>query len=183
MPADTFSLVEEKCGIIFASAPAIRQIIAYRLRVGTFKPSKERQAPDEDFTRFRWRINLRDIFWYRQAPMVNNRVLRPRRIFYPPPPESNTSATSADAPPEKSMLGVVGEKIKSALHLSARDKSSGWGSLLSNEHARNKRMDLSEARGKGWPGLGSQPAVRSIAGRVEGWNGPHDSSQDEEAIP
>lgn len=65
IPSDTFSLVEEKLGIICASLPALRQLHAYRKRVKTALPTSERQPPNEDFARMRRKIHMRDIFWYR----------------------------------------------------------------------------------------------------------------------
>lgn len=81
IPSNTFSMVEEKAGIIFASCPALRQFITYRKRVGTVLPSNKRQAPNADFVKMRRRINLRDIFWYRKPSMTNGRVLAPRQTF------------------------------------------------------------------------------------------------------
>ena len=67
MPIDMWSMVEEKCGIIFASGPAIRQFIAYYRRVGTVLPSRRRQTPGGDFVKMRYRITFKDLFWYRRS--------------------------------------------------------------------------------------------------------------------
>lgn len=67
MPIDMWSMVEEKCGIIFASGPAIRQFVAYYRRVGTVLPSRRRQIPGGDFVEMRYRITFRDLFWYRRS--------------------------------------------------------------------------------------------------------------------
>ena len=65
MPNKWFGMVEEKCGIIFASAPAVRQFFAHRARTGTFSPSKRQYGQNEDFNKMRRRIIFRDIFWFR----------------------------------------------------------------------------------------------------------------------
>ena len=73
--------MEERFGNIFACAPAIRQFFAYYHRVGTILPTEDRQKPDEDFVKLRRRINFRDIFWFRNADMVNGRVLEAKVFF------------------------------------------------------------------------------------------------------
>ena len=55
--------VEAKMGIILACGPSVRQMYAYRRRTGTLFPSDKRQPPNSDFHAFRYRVNLRDIFW------------------------------------------------------------------------------------------------------------------------
>ncbi|KAI9711556.1 MAG: hypothetical protein M1820_002121 [Bogoriella megaspora] len=52
MQANTIAMVEEKCGIVLASGPAIRQFVAHWQRTGTCLPSKTRQAPKQEFGRF-----------------------------------------------------------------------------------------------------------------------------------
>ncbi|KAI9703027.1 MAG: hypothetical protein M1820_006018 [Bogoriella megaspora] len=81
--------MEERFGNIFACAPAIRQFIAYRQRVGTVWPTASRQKPNEDFVKSRRQITLRDIFWYRHADFVNNQIFEAKPIVQkaiePPP--------------------------------------------------------------------------------------------------
>lgn len=74
VPSYYFTVFEDKLGIIFACAPAIRQCGAYRSPTHTFLPSKQQQYPSEDFEKMRYRISLRDIFWYRKARTVGDRV-------------------------------------------------------------------------------------------------------------
>ena len=69
-------MIEEKCGITFACGPAVRQFFAYRARTGTFLPSRQRAPPNEDFTRMRHRITLRDIVWFRPTAFTNSAVSR-----------------------------------------------------------------------------------------------------------
>ncbi|KAI9714793.1 MAG: hypothetical protein M1820_000082 [Bogoriella megaspora] len=124
MTSNTFALMEEKCGIIFASAPALRQFAAYIGRLHTAVPSKGRQYPDEDFTRFRRRVNLRDILWYRKPSLVEGRVLRPQQLFHPPTSDQTAHAETVVSPPEKeraeqaaqiSMLDVIRGKFKNVV--------------------------------------------------------------------
>lgn len=70
IPSDTFSLVEEKLGIICASLPALRQLYAYRKRLRTTLPTQSRQPPNEDFSKMRRKVHLRDIFWYHRHSSV-----------------------------------------------------------------------------------------------------------------
>ena len=189
MPSNIFGMVEEKCGIIFASGPAIRQFIAYRRRVGTFSPNKKRQPPEEDFTNFRKRVNLRDVFWYRKPTLVDGRVIRPQRIFHPPTKVKETSE-EADRLAQRSMLDHLRVKIgeffrslassqapsrgikspqatQSRFRFKARDKLAEWHLLRSNNSAANARLAMSAERGAGWPGLGSEPAERHVARRLD----------------
>ena len=76
-----FGMTEEKCGIIFACCPAIRQFVSYRQRVGTYLPSTHRQQPGEDLRKMRRRIMLRDMFWFRKPIVVNGRVFNPKSAF------------------------------------------------------------------------------------------------------
>ena len=64
----SFSFMEEKLGIFFASCPMIRQLLAYIQRHRTLRPTRDRIPPNADFLAMRKRIELRDIFWYRQPP-------------------------------------------------------------------------------------------------------------------
>lgn len=63
-----FRQPREKLGIIFACGPALRQLYGYYKRVGTIKPTKNRQNPEQDFVKMRGRITWRDIFWYTSNP-------------------------------------------------------------------------------------------------------------------
>ncbi|KAI9688022.1 MAG: hypothetical protein M1820_010329 [Bogoriella megaspora] len=165
IPPSMFSIVEQRCGIIFASGPALRQLIAYRRRTGTFLPSKLRQPPEQDFVRFRRRVNLRDIFWFRQPPLSNGRVLRPQQIFHPPPMEmSDDTGKSVDKKAEISMLDSWTWKVKHAFSggkhspspssnkelsteksdYSLKTKLWNWDTLASQDRSRN---DESENRG------------------------------------
>ena len=205
VPSNTFSLVEEKCGIIFASAPALRQFIAYRRRVGTFYPSKYRQAPNEDFAKMRRRVRLRDILWYRQPKVQDDgRVTDARPMLG----RSSTSeavdqVSKHQSCAEMSPLDVGGKKMSAAFHINKKSSadtgasgSSGSSSrvhllmhklglrggnssssfLRSNEHARNARLDQSADRGQGWPGLASTAAGRSIARRYGAWRPSEEES-------
>ncbi|KAL9611375.1 MAG: hypothetical protein Q9204_009024 [Flavoplaca sp. TL-2023a] len=108
-------MFEDKLGIIFACAPALRQFWAYRTRTHTFLPSKHQQYPNQDFEKMRSRINLRDIFWYRKAHSVGDRVFEATPIF-----RSRSPPPSSDDPerPKKinsSILDIWENKIKHVL--------------------------------------------------------------------
>ncbi|KAL9087672.1 MAG: hypothetical protein Q9165_006596 [Trypethelium subeluteriae] len=116
-----FGLVEEKCGIIFASAPALRQFVAYVSHRRTVLPVKDRQYPDEDFTRFRRRVNLRDLVWFRTPSLVEGRVLRPQRLFHPPTSDQIADSETlvdqnekkeVEKAAEKSVMDVMRGKLK-----------------------------------------------------------------------
>ncbi|KAI9727271.1 MAG: hypothetical protein M1828_006890 [Chrysothrix sp. TS-e1954] len=194
----TFSLVEEKCGIIFASAPAIRQFVAYRKRVGTFKVTSKRQYPEEDFVSFRRRVNLRDIFWYRKASLNEDRVTKPQRAFHPPKMLDTPSADHSGATAEKSLLDIWGDRTKrlfgsgSAPSTRANNSTSmsssgggirgklsrkfpNWEVMRSVEGADNARMQDSAERGQGWPGVDNELAGKHIARRIKGWGSTDDS--------
>ena len=84
---------ETSLGIIIACGPALRQFWAYKKRTQTILPTKYRQYPDEDFEKMRYRIHLRDVFWYRRAVSVGNRVFDATPIFRSssPPPDASSS--------------------------------------------------------------------------------------------
>ena len=130
-------MIEDNFGVIFACAPAIRQLYAYHRRTGTILPGKDRQRPNEDFKKMRRKINFRDIFWYRQAVLTEGRVRDAHPIFqhqansdteclaapeYPPndvPPECLLSdippESLPDAPPpvtQKSVMDWWEDRIK-----------------------------------------------------------------------
>lgn len=56
-----FSMVEEKLGITFASAPALRQLIVYINHHHTMLPVPNLPPPNHDFLTMRKRVNVRDI--------------------------------------------------------------------------------------------------------------------------
>ncbi|KAI9663370.1 MAG: hypothetical protein M1831_002654 [Alyxoria varia] len=72
LPPCYFTMVEEKLGTTVACAPAIRQFVSYVRRTGTARPSKRRQPRNADFVKFRQRVKLRDIFWYRKPDLGGN---------------------------------------------------------------------------------------------------------------
>ena len=196
MPSDTFSMVEEKCGIIFASCPALRQFWAYRKRAGTVFPSNKRQAPDADFVKMRRKINLRDIFWYRKPIVTDGRVIDAHPTFQHPYNDVEHMPEGAQTTAEKSPIDIWGQKIKRKMsgsssrqrllsqnsnsshdggfwhRLRFRKSSNGTGYLKSEESARQARLEGSANRGQGWPGLGSEHAERSIARRYDRMNLP-----------
>ena len=161
MPSETFSLVEEKCGIIFASAPALRQLYAYIHRVRTGVPTKDRQYPNEDFTRFRRRVNLRDIFWYRQPLLNNGRVVRPQQMFHPSTSDQVSEAEHVVPQPEmehvndvskNSMLDVIGRKVKRVFGARPGENTEK-SRILSASKDSNNAM---KTRLWHWNSLGSQ---------------------------
>ncbi|KAL9074663.1 MAG: hypothetical protein Q9157_004292 [Trypethelium eluteriae] len=138
MTSKMFGLVEEKCGIIFACAPALRQFAAYVSHRHTVFPTKDRQYPDEDFTRFRRRVNLRDLIWFRTPSLVEGRVLRPQRLFYPPTSDQIADSETlvdqkekkeAEKAAERSMIDVMRGKLKNIV-------AGGDSSTVSQKTAR-----------------------------------------------
>ncbi|KAI4234516.1 MAG: hypothetical protein L6R40_006721 [Gallowayella cf. fulva] len=81
MPSSYINAFEYHLGILVACGPAIRQFCAYRGRTHTFLPSKQRQCPNQDFEKMRYRITMRDIIWYRKALMLGDRVIDAASIF------------------------------------------------------------------------------------------------------
>lgn len=108
------SSFEVNLGMIFACGPAIRQFWAYRSRTHTSLPTKRRQYPNEDFEKMRYRINLRDIFWYRQAQMVGNRVFDAAPIFKSksPPPNASSGNPQVSSQVSNSALDDWERRIK-----------------------------------------------------------------------
>lgn len=114
IPAYYFSSFECNLGIIFACGPALRQFWAYRTRTHSLLPTKARQYPNEDFEKMRYRINMRDIFWYRKAQMVGNRVFDASRIFrsQSPPPDASSSSPHSSSQVSNSILDVWEKKVR-----------------------------------------------------------------------
>ena len=107
-------MFEIRLGMIFACAPAIRQFWAYRKRTKSFLPTQHRQYPNEDFEKMRYRINLRDVFWYRNAPMIGNRVFEAARVFQskPPPPDASSGDPQSCSEVSHSALDMWEKRIK-----------------------------------------------------------------------
>lgn len=118
-------MFEDKLGIIFACAPALRQFWAYRARTHTFLPSKHQQYPNEDFEKMRARINLRDIFWYRKARTVGDRVFDASPIFRSKPPPPSSDDPERPKKINSSILDIWENKIKHAL-TSSHDQKVLW---------------------------------------------------------
>ena len=116
IPAYYFSSFECNLGIIFACGPALRQFWAYRSRTHTSLPTKARQYPNEDFEKMRYRINMRDIFWYRKARTIGNRVFDASPIFRSrsPPPDASSSNRQSSTQVSSSILDVWEKKIRNA---------------------------------------------------------------------
>ena len=116
MNTNTIGMVEEKCGIIFASGPAVRQFFAYWRRTGTPFPSEKRQRPDQDFQRFRYRVIWRDIFWYRQPSLTDGRVLGPQEMFCAPysgiSNGSNSTEKNVNETAKKSAINSMAGRMK-----------------------------------------------------------------------
>ena len=110
VPAYYITVVEVNLGIVFACGPAIRQFWAYKTRTHTSLPSTHRQSPNEDFEKMRFRINVRDILWYRKAQMVGNRVFDATPAFRSKPPVPSASSKSTSQV-RNSVLDVWEKKI------------------------------------------------------------------------
>jgi len=124
IPAYYFSSFECNLGIIFACGPALRQFWAYRTRTHTSLPTKARQYPNEDFEKMRYRINMRDIFWYRKAQMVGNRVFDASPIFRSksPPPDASSSNPQSSSQVSNSILDVWEKKVRNVFRFNSDHK-------------------------------------------------------------
>ena len=114
VPAYYFTMFECNLGIIFACGPAIRQFWAYRSRTHTSLPTNDRQYPNEDFVKMRYRVNLRDILWYRKAQMVGSKVYDATPIFRSksPPPDASSGQAQSSSQVSHSVLDVWEKRIK-----------------------------------------------------------------------
>ncbi|KAI9696360.1 MAG: hypothetical protein M1820_008202 [Bogoriella megaspora] len=75
IPSYYISAFEFEFGIILASCPMLRQMIAYRRRTKSFLPTKERQYPNEDFEKTRVRVAQRDIMRSNNPSLRDNEVI------------------------------------------------------------------------------------------------------------
>ena len=114
VPAYYCSMFECNLGILLVCGPAIRQFWAYRTRTHSFLPTKNRQYPNEDFEKMRYRVNIRDILWYRKAQMVGNKVFDASPIFRSksPPPESSSGNPQESSQVTDSPLDWWEKRIK-----------------------------------------------------------------------
>lgn len=71
-------------------------------------------VPNEDFEKMRYRVNLRDIFWYRKAQMVGNKVFDATPIFRSKSPPPDASSGNPQSSPQVSnfILDVWEKRIK-----------------------------------------------------------------------
>ena len=124
IPSYYISMLEGNLGIIFACGPAIRQFWAYRNRTHTSLPTKNRQYPNEDFVKMRLRVNLRDIFWYRKAQMVGNKVFDATPIFrtISSPPDASRGNPQASSQISNSVLDVWEKRIKKVFSIGGDHK-------------------------------------------------------------
>ncbi|KAL9094317.1 MAG: hypothetical protein Q9165_003458 [Trypethelium subeluteriae] len=163
LPNQWFGMIEETFGTGFACAPAIRQLYGYYRRTGTILPGKDRQSPNEDFLKMRRKVNIRDIFWYRQAILKDGRIRDAYPIF-----QRKTGSDierlavperlPSDAPPvtEKSVLDWWEGGIKkvfcgssasrSSNECTARHKGSGLSRrLFKSQGLPNPETDVADS--------------------------------------
>ena len=113
VPTYYFFDFEAQLGIIFACGPAIRQFYAYCHRTRSALPTNRRQYPNEDFEKMRIRVNLRDIFWFRQASMTGGRVFDATPMFQrSTPPNPINSDAQREETVKKSVLDKWESKIR-----------------------------------------------------------------------
>ncbi|KAL8930476.1 MAG: hypothetical protein Q9208_000660 [Pyrenodesmia sp. 3 TL-2023] len=154
VPSYYFTSFECQLGIIIACGPALRQFWAYRSRTHTSLPTKHRQAPNEDFKKMRYRINLRDIFWYREAHMVGDRVLEAAPIFQrkSPPPDASSSDPKSSTKVSNSALDIGEKKTKNVFHFghnheTARRLPSGDSKSSPSDVSQKERSNESSELG------------------------------------
>ena len=168
MPSNTFSLVEEKLGIIFASAPALRQLLAYLLRTRTVLPSARRQAPGADFVAMRRRVKLRDMFWYSKPPPGPGAV-------------PMTDHTNKDGRPRyrdreaaNSPLDAFGKHVKAVLSFGSSRAGGGGPGSAPRKHGSGARrlrsLDMESGAAATAPAQASDS--NRIRGKYEAWGLP-----------
>lgn len=83
---------------------------------------KHRQYPNEDFEKMRYRVNLRDVVWYRKAQMFGNKVYDATPIFRSksPPPDASNGHPQNISQVSNSVLDIWEKRIK-GLFSTARD--------------------------------------------------------------
>lgn len=143
VPSYYFTMFEDKLGIVFECAPAIRQFWAYRTRTHTFLPSKQQQYPNEDFEKMRYRINLRDILWYHKARTVEDRVFEAAPIFRSsksPPPEASSDDPQSSKKIHSSVLDIWENKIKNIF--TKLPSARKWGASSREQHRPVFSRDL-----------------------------------------
>lgn len=176
-PPNTFSMVEEKAGLIFACCPSLRQLVVHILRTHTILPRKRKQGPGEDFVKMRTKVKLRDIFWYRRPSQLATFSGSPTY-----PPESVVSKKTkekAEAEAKKSplslwktSLGAVFGKRKAMRKLSSDQRAAP-----PIEREEEKVEEVTEPghreddNGIGsWPGSRNELEQKRIAGRYREWD-------------
>ena len=107
------SAFEYKFATLFACGPAIRQLFMYRHRTKTFLPTKARQYPNEDFEKMRWRINVRDILWYRKPAVINGRVFEAQRTFLD---TRSTNDLDRSGVASQSALSLLERRVRNFFH-------------------------------------------------------------------
>ena len=62
----------------------------------------------------RYRINMRDLFWYRKGPMVGDQVYEAARVFQSktPPPDASSGNPQSSSEVSHSALDVWEKRIK-----------------------------------------------------------------------
>lgn len=125
IPSYYFSGFESKLGIIFACGPAVRQFFQYRKRTNSSLPTRQRQYPNQDFEKVRYRVNLRDIFWYRQAHMIGGVVYDAHRMFQSrsqPPPGAIERNSESTEKVNTSVLDIWERRIKTVFGTRKKSK-------------------------------------------------------------
>ena len=168
-------------GIIVACGPAIRQFVAYVKRTGTALPSIDRQRPQEDFSKMRRRITIRDILWFRSPGLVTNRVLDAH-----PTVQFKTEA-DVESTAQKSLLNEWPRKLGDKLFRSNASKSHKTSdatseislsrSTLQNEHETTVPNQEKTEKGRSYedPELISEHHAISNPGVVQAALLGHDS--------
>ena len=113
-------MIEETFGTGFACAPALRQLYSYYRRTGSLLPEKDRQRPNEDFLKMRRKINIRDIFWYRKAVLVNGRVREAFPIF------QRRTTTDTEGLADTERLALQGHLPKGAPPVTQKSVVDWW---------------------------------------------------------
>ena len=176
-----FSLIEEKCGIIFACCPAVRQLIAHISRTGTALPTR-RHSSDEDFKKSRTKVVLRDVFWNRK-PSANFATLSGAPLCPPEEALDENLRAEAEKRGRKSTLDrldlVMKPRAGKRSFWPFRSKDPCLPTRSSHPTAHHRPQG---SYPQAWPGASDSPERRRIASRYRAWDWPW-STADSSTMP
>ena len=191
-PPNTFSMVEEKAGIVFACCPALRQLVVHVVRTRSIIPRRRQQESEADFIKMRKKVRLRDIFWYRK-PHTSQLATFTGAPVYPPEREIDSRTLQhAEETAKKSPLNLWRTSLgavfgsRKAVH---RLQSNGQPALRVEVQQPRRESNRTSARfvhdngGASWPGSRSELEGRRIEGKYREWHLPPPPSKLRSTMP